>query len=585
MRPIGFSIRVRMLITFCLFIATVVVFSFLMFFVFKERNNRLLYNAFSETLSLMARNIETELENFESFSVNLMTDPYVQDRLARMNRETNPVIWYSLGEDLKNKLINYFNVPYVECIYVVDNLGRVVNGRNDYPKLDTFVSPEHLSGFFSSEIPSEWIETDSDTDTLYYLRRIRQVAGLSLEQMGVLCFVIRKERFKRWVFTYPVDYELQIGLLGKDQLLYASNGIVKQIPQQADSLTGAGFEIIPIQGEKYFVTFIGSPSQTPSYLCVVPYDLLFRDIEIFNIVFPLFCAGIFLLFLFVTVKLTKDISRPIIRLADEMKNIESEDFTEAKLSLNGYTRKDEIGILYSEFTLMLDKIEKLINDNYRSQLMIKDAQYKTLQAQINPHFLYNTLESINWIAQMNNQDRIAGMVQALGDLLRVSINAKKVFLTMQEEADLLRQYVLIQRIRYEERLEVTINLEDSLSDFVIPKLTLQPFVENSIKYGLESCAGVCRIAVSTEEQNGRLAIHIRDNGPGMEDELVRRILAGQVEARGSGIGIKNIHERLKQFYAGEFSLDIDSTQGQGTTITIMVAKLKPEAAATALKWR
>ncbi|GAJ13356.1 unnamed protein product, partial [marine sediment metagenome] len=112
-----------MLITFSLFIATVVVSSFLLFFVFKERNNRLLYNAFSETLSLMARSIETELENFKSFSANLMTDPYVQDRLARMNREANPVIWYSLGEDLKNKLINYFNVPYVECIYVVDNLG------------------------------------------------------------------------------------------------------------------------------------------------------------------------------------------------------------------------------------------------------------------------------------------------------------------------------------------------------------------------------------------------------------------------------------------------------------------------------
>lgn len=585
MRPIGFSIRLRMLITFCLIIATVVMFSFLMFFVFKERNNRLLYRAFAETLGLMARSVETELQNFKNFSANLMTDPYVQDRLARMNDEADPVIWYSLGEDLKNKLINYFDVPYVECIYVVDNRGRVVNGRNDYPKLDTFVSNEHMDRFLSSEVHSEWIETDSDTGTLYYLRRIRQVAGLSLEQMGVLCFVIRKERFKRWVFDYPVDYELQIGLFGKEHLLYASNGIVKQIPKTADGLAGSGFEIIPVQGEDYFVAFIGSATGTPSYLCVVPYDLLFREIEIFNTAFPLFCAGLFLLFLFVTIKLTKDISQPIIRLADEMKNIESEDFTEAKLSLNGYTRKDEIGILYSEFTLMLDKIENLINDNYRSQLMIKDAQYKTLQAQINPHFLYNTLESINWIAQLNNQSRIADMVQALGDLLRVSINAKRIFLTMQEEVDLLKQYVLIQKIRYEERLEVTIDLDDSLKGFVIPKLTLQPFVENSIKYGLESCAGVCRVAISANEQNGRLAIHIRDNGPGMEDELIRRILAGQVEASGSGIGIKNIYERLQQFYTGEFDLDIDSRQGQGTTIKIVVAKLKPENAAAALKRR
>ena len=575
MKPAGFSIRLKMLITFCLIIATVVAFSYLMFFVFRNRNNRLLYKAFSETLGLMARSVETELGKFEDFSANLMTDPYVQDRINRMNRESDPVAWFALGEELKSKLIGSFTVPYVECIYVIDNHGRVVSVRNDYPKLETFVSPEQLELFSRSKLPWEWIETDSDTDTLYYLRRIRQVAGLSLEQMGVLCFVIRKERFTKWVLDYPVDYQLEIGLFGERQLLYASNEIVKQIPRAAGSLTGSGFDILRVNEEQYFVVFIGFPSQTAKYLCVVPYKSLFRDIQLFNTVFPLFCAGMFLLFLFVTVRFTRDISRPIVRLAEEMKNIESEDFTQAKLSLNGYTRKDEIGVLYSEFTLMLDKIENLINDNYRKQLLIKDAQYKTLQAQINPHFLYNTLESINWIAQLNNQDRIAGMVQALGDLLRVSINAKKIFLTMQEEAELLRQYVLIQKIRYEERLDVTIDLEDSLNGYLIPKLTLQPFVENSIKYGLEACSGVCHINIRSEDRDGRLVIHIGDNGPGMEEDLVRRILAGEVEARGSGIGIKNIHERLRQFYGEEFSLDIDSKRGRGTTVTIAVAKLEP----------
>jgi len=579
MRACSFSIRIRMLITFCLIIVTVVVFSYLMFFVFRNRNNRLLYKAFSETLGLMARSVETELGNFEDFSANLMTDPYVQDRISRMNGESDPVVWFSLGEELKSKLINSFTVPYLECIYAIDNGGRVVNARNDYPKLETFVSAGQLEAFSSSVHPWQWIETDSETDTLYYLRRIRQVAGLSLEQMGVLCFVIRKERFKHWVLDYPVDYQLEIGLFGRRELLYASGAIVEEISQATGTLTGSGFDILRVDGEEYFVVFIGSPSQTARYLCVVPYASLFRDIELFNTVFPLFCAGIFLSFLFITVRLTRDISKPIVRLADEMKNIESEDFTQAKLSLNGYTRKDEIGILYNEFTLMLDKIENLINDNYRKQLLIKDAQYKTLQAQINPHFLYNTLESINWIAQLNNQDRIADMVQALGDLLRVSINAKKILLTMREEAELLRQYVLIQKIRYEERLEVTIDLEESVNGYVIPKLTLQPFVENSIKYGLEACNGVCRINIRTADRNGRLIIQIEDNGPGMDAELVQRILAGQVEARGSGIGIKNIHERLRQFFGDEFRLDIDSMRGRGTRITISVAKIEEAAAA------
>jgi hypothetical protein len=147
MRSTGFSIRAKMLITFCLIIATVVAFSYLMFFVFRNRNNRLLYKAFSETLGLMARSVETELGKFQDFSANLMTDPYVQDRINRMNGEGDPVVWFSLGEELKSKLINSFTVPYLECIYAIDNRGRVVSVRNDYPKLETFVSPEQLEAF------------------------------------------------------------------------------------------------------------------------------------------------------------------------------------------------------------------------------------------------------------------------------------------------------------------------------------------------------------------------------------------------------------------------------------------------------
>ena len=577
--------RIRMLIILCLIIVTVVLLSFLMFFLYKTKNNELLYKAFSETLGLMARNVETELGNFESFCVNLMTDPYVQEKLERMNREVNHFIWYHIAEDLKNKLINYFNVPYVDCIFVVDNSGRIVSCRKDYPKLETLVYPDQLGGFRGSAKPYEWIETGSGTDTLYYLRRIRKVAGLSLEQMGVLCFVLKKERFRHTVFKYNVDYDLQMGLFGREQLLYASNGIVNRIRQQTGGPRHTGFEILNVQGEEYFITHIKSRSRALSYLCIVPYGSLFRDIESFNTVFLVFCAGIFLLLLFMTVRITKEISGPIIWLANEMKNIESEDFSQAKLNLNGYTRRDEIGTLYNEFHLMLTKIENLINDNYRKQLLIKDAQFKTLQAQINPHFLYNTLESINWIAQLNSQERIAAMVQALGDLLRVSINAKKFFLTMKEEVEMLKQYVLIQKIRYEERLAVTIEVEESLYGYVIPKLTLQPIVENSIKYGLETSTGVCRLAILTEECNGRISIHISDNGPGMNYELVRGILEGKVEAKVSGIGIKNIHERLKQFYAGECSLQIDSEKGRGTTVTITVAKLTPEEAGALMQRR
>jgi two-component system sensor histidine kinase YesM len=585
MKGSGYSIRLRLLLTLGVVVVAVIAFSFLMLFLYRGRNNELLYRAFAETLALMARNVETELDSFEDFSVSLMTDPYVQDKLERMNRERRQFDWYVLAEELKGKLITYFNIRYLDCIFAVDTSGRVVSCPNDYPAMENYVPEALLEDFRRSREPARWIETDSTQEGIYYLRRVRRVKGLSLEDIGVLCFILRKERFRETVFKFDLGYDLQIGVQGKKRLLYASSPVIRGIWPEAGASASAGYQTRRSSGEEYFITFFRSPQRPLLYLCVAAYGSLFGDIEFFNTLFLITSCGLFLLFLFITFQLTRSVSAPIIRLAEEIKSIESEDFSQAKHTLGEYRGKDEIGVLYREFRLMLTKIENLIHENYRKQLLIKDAQFKTLQAQINPHFLYNTLESINWIAQLNGQERIAAMVQALGDLLRVSINGQKLFVTMEEEAELLRQYVLIQKIRYDERLSVTIDVGREVHPFAIPKLTLQPFVENAIKYGLESNTGQCRIAVRAELNGRSLSIRISDNGPGIEPSLVRRILEGKVEARGSGLGIKNIHERLKECYAGECGLRLDPAPGGGTTVTITVARLGLEEARALLERR
>jgi two-component system sensor histidine kinase YesM len=578
MKASGSSIRLRMLLTLGVVVVAVLAFSFLMLFLYRGRNNELLYRAFSETLALLARNVETELASFEDLSASLMTDPFVQDKLDRLNREPRPFDWYVLGEELKAKLITYFNIRYLDCIFAVDTSGRVVSCPNDYPPMENYVPQALLEEFRRSQEPARWIETDSAQENICYLRRVRRVKGWSLEDIGVLCFVLSKERFRQAVFQFNLAYDLQVGVQGRQRLLYVSSPVIGQLWPQIGASSSAGYRTRRSGGEQYFVTFFRSPRRSLLYLCVVAYGSLFGDIEFFNTLFLIVSSGLFLLFMFVTFQLTRSISAPIIRLADEIKSIESEDFSQAKHTLGEYRGKDEIGVLYREFRLMLTKIENLIHENYRKQLLIKDAQFKTLQAQINPHFLYNTLESINWMAQLNRQERIAAMVQALGDLLRVSINGQKLFVTMEEESDLLRQYVLIQKIRYDERLTVTIDVGREVYPFAIPKFTLQPFVENAIKYGLESNVGECRIAVRAELAGRFLSIRISDNGPGIEPSLIQRILDGKVEARGSGIGIKNVHERLRECYAGECALQLDSPPSGGTTVTITLAKLGLEEA-------
>jgi two-component system sensor histidine kinase YesM len=221
---------------------------------------------------------------------------------------------------------------------------------------------------------------------------------------------------------------------------------------------------------------------------------------------------------------------------------------------------------------MLGRIDRLIHERYRTQLVLKEAEFRSLQAQINPHFLYNTLESINWLAQLRRADDIAGMVQALGAILRASIDRNAVLIGLRDELELLRSYVLIQRVRYGARLRVDIEVPEGCADVTIPRLTLQPLVENAIKYGLERSSRPCRVVVSAVADDGQVRVAVRDNGPGMSEDLVRRLLRGKIAPRGSGIGIKNIHERLRSLYGARGVLAIESRLRKGTTVTITLPR-------------
>jgi len=306
---------------------------------------------------------------------------------------------------------------------------------------------------------------------------------------------------------------------------------------------------------------------------MVPQALLFGPLLSFNRIALAAYAALLVAILLAATRVARSVSHPVVHLAGEMKKIESEDFSRVSLQLPETVRSQEISTFYHEFRVLLDRIDALINENYRKQLLVQDARFRSLQAQINPHFLYNTLESINWLAQLNDQDVIASMVQALGDLLRASIGGTRPIIPLSQEIELLRQYVLIQKLRYGERLEVDIEVPPELGETAVPKLSLQPFVENSIKYGLETSAGICRVGLRVEQKDQTVAIHVSDNGPGMERTLVDRIEAGEVEPRGSGVGIKNIRDRLLGIYGDEARLIIDSRPGCGVQVTLAVPAL------------
>ncbi len=207
-----------------------------------------------------------------------------------------------------------------------------------------------------------------------------------------------------------------------------------------------------------------------------------------------------------------------------------------------------------------------------ARLLIKETEFKALQAQINPHFLYNTLESINWMAKVNKQTRISQMVQALAFLLRNAVSLKEPILTLGEELEMVRNYVTIQKFRFEDRLSFQMELEEREYARKIPKLTLQPLLENAIHYALEPSVNTCTIAIYSRDEADAFCLIVEDDGPGMPPETLELLREGKLVAAGNGIGLLNIDERIRFAFGERCGVDIDSAPGRGTRVIIKLPK-------------
>lgn len=235
---------------------------------------------------------------------------------------------------------------------------------------------------------------------------------------------------------------------------------------------------------------------------------------------------------------------------------------------------DEIGYLHKRFNSMIRNIEQLIDENYKKQIVIKDTEYRALQAQINPHFLYNTLNSINWMARMRSDEVISTMVESLSQLLRGAMDNKRTMVTVREEIELINSYMYIQKVRYGKRIDFRVDIPSDALDSQIPKFALQPIVENAVYHAVDQMAGVCHITIHSETTgNGEeLVFVVSDDGPGVDKIYLESLRSLDYEAKGTGIGLRNIHERLQLAFGEGYGIGIESEISKGTSVRITIPR-------------
>ncbi|NLW10739.1 MAG: sensor histidine kinase [Clostridiaceae bacterium] len=261
-------------------------------------------------------------------------------------------------------------------------------------------------------------------------------------------------------------------------------------------------------------------------------------------------------------------TRPIMQLAQSMRGVEKGDLSIRVKKL----RKDELGQLGTSFNYMIAEMNQLIDRLILKERQKKEIEMEVLRAQINPHFLYNTLNTISWMAKIRGAENISEAIAALIKLLRVSINLGKDNITLDEEIEYVKNYCLIQQLRFNNHFEISYDIEAKAKACTIPKLILQPIVENSLIYGSEQHSGnyLC-ISICARLINSDLEIVVTDNGPGIDSKRLETIFAEDPSVdRLSKVGLNNVHQRIQLNYGAEYGLAIESKPGEGTEVIIHV---------------
>lgn len=254
-------------------------------------------------------------------------------------------------------------------------------------------------------------------------------------------------------------------------------------------------------------------------------------------------------------------------ILNKIRRIETGDF-DVKATLDG---NDEFADIDRKIKAMAAKLEKTINENYIIEAERKRAELLALQMQINPHFMFNTLEMINSMAKQTGCAEIGMISQKMGEILRYNINNDSEYVTLGQEIKHIESYLFIQKIRYSDKFDVFFDVPERLMNCKVLKFILQPIVENIIKYAIQPNEGTYFISITAEEKNGVLTISVQDDGAGISEERLEQIrhnISDKTFSKSNGIGLKNVHSRIRIIYGDEYGLSISSIENVGTNVTL-----------------
>lgn len=550
---------------------------------FNYNRNTVLDTQISHTgtvLNLEMDTIEQYIKDLTSFAIQPCYDSAFIGIIESRNMLSDPDIDY-----VKNQMKYYYftrsDLSSYEIFFLNKDLriGRSRNSQHinavENPEIsssDTKAFEECASDRFYLAI--EPSDDRSEFLTFYHsIIQINSKASMAIVKTNVnsqfLKSLVRNYNFRNGEFLVILNKDNDLIYSGNETLMNRSDGSLLALTKNLHKDTLTDHSTIALNGQKFIATYVTRDDYGITIASLIPYETLSRDFR--DIFMMCVLQGVFLWIaaIFVMYLLSRMIMSPIGTLSTKLKEVGYGNF-DSHIELDG---SREIVNLTESFNEMTDHIDTLIKENYVAKLNEQTSRLIALEAQINPHFLYNTLQAISTEALINDQMQIHEMVTSLASILRYSIKGGD-FVTLAEELEHVKRYFYLQKIRMDENLNYEIEISDDAALTRIPKISIQTLAENSIIHGIGGDVTSISIRISAFIKDETVNIIVSDNGCGMDENRLAQLRESfnvYVDSgETAGIGLANLYSRLKIMYKEAANMTVESTVGEGTTISIVL---------------
>ncbi|MEK4508770.1 sensor histidine kinase [Paenibacillus anaericanus] len=523
------------------------------------------------------RNLKYALNEITTISNSAITQPVIQQTLKMQN----------FVVDYENKQIinNQINHPMINSFGLYSN-DRLLYQYNESMSFNDLKMQSWYEAMKAAEGRPIWVgpgENGSASTGKPVLIQARLIKDYySLEDIGALVIYVKPDILDQVFWEAAMLKQGDILLVNKQgKIVFDKSGEhigeQTQFPFLADGYSnGKGYYVDKYLNEKSLITYLPSHNKEWYLVAITPNKLIssesvsIRNIAIILVLFSLISAFLFDRYF------VRRLVRSIIGSVNGMKRVQQGIFI--PITSNVKT-EDETDLLIDGFNRMSTQIMELIQQVQTEQARKKEAELQALVAQINPHFIYNSLESINSMAVLQGNRNISKMVISLGKLLRISISENQELIPLSMELEHVRHYLDIQKFRFEDKFSYEIELPESMKYFVTQKLIVQPIVENALYHAIEQMEDNGFISIVVREDVRDILIDVSDNGPGFDQATLLSLWSkdrGNLKKyRENGVGLKNVHERLSIRFGGYYGILICSSPGFGSTIRIRIPKILP----------